>query len=78
MTKLAGWNAGLASAEQFRADVWDAFFHITRRRLPLRYGKDTIVVSPEAAQFLPSEVVMGSRIDVRLYGTDMRLESACR
>ena len=74
-----GWQSGVPShlirlPSEVDRDVLDAFFGIAGKHLPLRAGRDTICVSPEAARSLPHEVRMASRIDSRLRGTEMRLE----
>ena len=55
-----------------------AFYALTARYLPLRRGIDWVYVSPEAAVHLPYDSRLGTQIDTRLHGMEMRLQRPSR
>ena len=58
--------------------VMDAFYALTAKHLPLRRGVDYVFVAPEAAHSLSGYVRMGTQIDGRLRGIEMRLQRPTR
>jgi hypothetical protein len=57
---------------------WEAIHALIGRHLPLRRGRDYLYVSPEMAPRIPMDLKLGTQIDPRLRGTEMRLQRPCR
>lgn len=57
-----------------RWDVLDAFYALTSRHCPLRVGRDTVHVSPEAVCLVPDDARLVVMVDLRLHGVEMRVE----
>jgi hypothetical protein len=59
-------------------EEWGFIWSIIGRHVPLRRGKDYLWVSPEFAARVPDDLRLGTMVDTRLRGMEMRLERPCR